>query len=74
MKILNLVFFCIIFSSCTSKEETKTMSYENWIKGWIMIENSWEEKYEIAETQFDSLLNSKGPVKISGVPSALVPI
>lgn len=57
-KILLFILVFLTIASCNTSEEPKTMSDENWRLGWRMIENSWEDKMDLAETQFDSLLTS----------------
>ncbi len=54
IQLLLLVISLII--SCKSIPNTKVTEDEVWRLGWRMIENSWDEKNEIAELQFDSLL------------------
>lgn len=44
-------------ASCIeSKEEIGTTEAERWKLGWRMVDSSWEENYQLAEKQFDSLL------------------
>jgi len=55
-KITLIICVLATLLSCKSDTENTPMSEEHWKLGWRMIENSWEEKYDIAESQFDSLL------------------
>jgi len=49
----------LTFLSCNNNSNPKTTDIELWKLGWRMIENSWENNNEIANSQFDSLLNTK---------------
>jgi len=47
----------IIVASCIeSKEKSGMTKTEIWRLGWRMVASSWEENYQMAEKQFDSLL------------------
>ncbi len=52
ISILGLLF---IFS-CKSTSEVKLNDFETWKLGWRMTESSYDEQYDSAEIQFDSLL------------------
>lgn len=54
--LILILFFQI--QSCQIEKSKQGISDEQiWKMGWRMIENSWDEKYELAELQFDSLLS-----------------
>ena len=62
MKVNQLPIYILImltFLSCNNNSNPKTTDIELWKLGWRMIENSWENNNEIANSQFDSLLNTK---------------
>ena len=45
-------------ASCTQQQEKTKSDTENWRLGWRMIQSSWNNDIELAEKQFDSLLNN----------------
>ena len=58
--IINIVLLICLTVSINSCKTTKSLNLGNeevWRLGWRMTENSIDEKYEIGELQFDSLLN-----------------
>lgn len=58
-KLLIAFLTIITISSCKNNLGSKLSDTEIWKLGWRMIENSWDENYEIASSQFDSLLNTE---------------
>jgi len=61
-KLLMLGIFLIIHS-CQEASKQGFTEEKVWRLGWRMIENSWMEEYELAESQFDSLLAQKQPIE-----------
>jgi len=58
-QLLISLLILLIFLSCNNNSNPKPTDIELWKLGWRMIENSWENNNEIADSQFDSLLNAK---------------
>jgi hypothetical protein len=58
-KLLLFALLCssLLVVSCNQKSNNQIKETEVWKLGWRMIANSMEEKYEIADLQFDSLLS-----------------
>lgn len=52
------LLFAFAFICCQNNSTDSITDEGAWLLGWRMIENSWDENYDIAELQFDSLLNS----------------
>jgi len=52
-----LIIGLIIIASCKNQAKSQKTDERIWKLGWRMIENSMDENFEIAELQFDSLLN-----------------
>ncbi len=61
-KLILPVFLIFLFVTCNSDTNESIMSEQNWRLAWRMIESSWDEKYDIAESQFDSLMNTGKPI------------
>ena len=59
-----LIFLFVLTSSCKNNAVTNLSDKEIWNLGWKMIENSWDKKYQIAESQFDSLINSGADIEM----------
>ncbi len=57
-KLLILFLTIMTISSCKNNLSSKLSDIEIWKLGWRMIENSLDENYEIASSQFDSLSNA----------------
>ena len=58
-KITILITISIItLYSCKKQNNPKPIDDYTWKLGWRMVENNWNENYELAATQFDSLLES----------------
>ncbi len=67
MKINQLLIFLLILItivSCNNNSNPKATDIELWKLSWRMIENSWDDNNEIAESQFDSLLNAEIQIDI----------
>lgn len=63
-KALEIIFASLIvsFFSCQIADKSETMNEATWKLGWRMIENYWDENYDMAEMQFDSLLALNKPI------------
>ena len=57
IKIL-ILGILILSQSCQKDVKSAIMEERIWKTGWQMIEYSWDEKYELAEVKFDSLLST----------------
>lgn len=53
-----LICTVIIVASCAHQQEKTKSDTENWRLGWRMVQSSWNNDIELAEKQFDSLLNN----------------
>jgi hypothetical protein len=59
MRIYTLLICTVIVVASCAQQQAKTKSdNENWRLGWRMIQSSWNNDNELAEKQFDSLLNN----------------
>lgn len=56
-KLLTILLGLGILASCDENIIAQVPEAEVWKLGWSMVANSMEKNYEIAELQFDSLLN-----------------
>lgn len=67
MKNCLLIFFILflcIFSSCRHSANSEMDEDEVWKLGWRMIENSMQKNSEMADLQFDSLLNISKKIEL----------
>lgn len=66
-----LLLGIIIVFSCKVDSRKEVKAVEIWKLGWRMVENNWKEKYEIAENQFDSLLNTNNEIDVKFILTGL---
>ncbi len=52
-----LIIGLSIITACEKQTQSQETNKRTWELGWRMIENSMDENFEVAELQFDSLLN-----------------
>jgi len=63
LKISLLMSGLLVFTlSCKKQNDSKIIDEYTWKLGWRMIENAWDKKNELADMQFDSLLNLDKPI------------
>jgi hypothetical protein len=59
-----LLIVLIVSCNGTNRIETKEFSeIEKWKLGWRLIDSSWNKNFELAELQFDSLLEMEGRIE-----------
>ncbi len=58
----SIISILISVYSCKTQNHPESTTEEIWKLGWRMVENSWDENYDLAELQFDSLLSINKPI------------
>ena len=62
--LIIIVWILILTQSCKIANEPKISDEEMWKLGWRMVESSWDENYDLAELQFDSLQAFVKPIDV----------